>query len=44
MNLAKIRKGQNATRTFFTAKDNELISERIGHLEQMIEKEPKSLS
>jgi hypothetical protein len=44
MNLAKIRKGQERYKDLFTAKDNELISERIGHLEQMIEKGPKSLA
>jgi hypothetical protein len=43
MNLGKIRKGLERYKDLFTAQDNHNIQERITHLEQMIEKAPKSL-
>ena len=43
MNLGKIRKGLERYKDLFSAQDNQNIPDRISHLEQMIEKAPKSL-
>ena len=43
MNLGKIRKGLERYKDLFTAHDNQNILDRITHLEQMIERAPKSL-
>ncbi len=44
MNLGKIRKGLERYKDLFTAQDNQNIHARITHVEQMIEKAPKSLA
>jgi hypothetical protein len=43
MNLDKIRKGLERYKDLFTNEDHQNIQERITHLQQMIEKTPKSL-
>jgi len=44
MNLGKIRKGLERYKDLFTAQDNQNIHARLIHLEQRIEKAPKSLA
>lgn len=44
MNLGRIRKGLERYKDLFTAQDNQNIHARLIHLEQMIEKAPKSLA